>query len=76
MGKVLLFNPARRARRSRHAGRLAPPSCGELVIFPGIRIEHHGTGPHDVDLGARLRNTAGRLVSNLEDSTTITTRRY
>lgn len=51
MGTVLDFTATTRGDRS--AGRAGGP-C-EIVIFPGVRIERH-----DVDLGHRLRDTAGR----------------
>lgn len=50
MGTVLHFTPA--SRNDRGAGD-RDRAC-EIVIFPGVRIERH-----DVDLGHRLRNTAG-----------------
>lgn len=51
MGTVLNFTLG--ARNDRAAGD-GDRAC-EIVIFPGVRIERH-----DVDLGHRLRDTAGR----------------
>ncbi|KAB2862879.1 MAG: hypothetical protein F9K43_19595 [Bauldia sp.] len=51
MGTVL--NLILAARNDRAVGD-GDRAC-EIVIFPGVRIERH-----DVDLGHRLRDTAGR----------------
>ncbi|MCC2110777.1 MAG: hypothetical protein KDJ16_01940 [Hyphomicrobiales bacterium] len=56
MGTVLNFDTAPRARRSRVAEASCEPATGELVIFPGVRIERQA-----VDLSARLRDTAGMI---------------
>ena len=43
-------------RRERPVGRCPTETTCEVVIFPGVRIERH-----DVDLGARLADTAGTV---------------
>jgi hypothetical protein len=53
MSTVLEFRPvASTRRRERRAAIIA----GEIIIFPGVRIERHD---HDLDLGHRVRNSAG-----------------
>lgn len=52
MSTVLEFRPRAKARPSE---RSDAPAVGEIVIFPGVRIERH-----DLDLGHRIRNSAGR----------------
>ena len=51
MSTVLEFLP-REAARSREP--IDRPLTGEIVVFPGVRIERH-----DLDLGHRVRNSAG-----------------
>jgi hypothetical protein len=51
MGTVLRFSATDR-RPPRAPSRVQGP-C-EIVIFPGVRIERHG-----LDLGHRIRDTAG-----------------
>ena len=48
----------------RRATRLIPPqaSRGEVVIFPGVRIERH-----DLDLSHRVRDSAGDDFDGLGD---------
>ncbi len=53
MGTVLSFEPA--ARNRPFVDRPEPADACEIVIFPGVRIERH-----DLDLGHRLRNSAGQ----------------
>jgi hypothetical protein len=53
MGTVLSFEAPRKARP--RALRSGATQRGEIIIFPGVRIERH-----DVDLGHRLRDSAGR----------------
>lgn len=51
MGTVLEFKPSATAKpRDRTDAR----AVGEIVIFPGVRIERC-----DLDLGHRVRNSAG-----------------
>ncbi len=65
MGTVLDFDTAPKARRPRAGERTCGSTAGELVIFPGVRIERHG-----VDLSARLRDTAGMAQPRPDNSTT------
>jgi hypothetical protein len=51
MGTVLEFRPQTPARPRDRTDVLA---VGEIVIFPGVRIERY-----DLDLGYRLKNSAG-----------------
>jgi hypothetical protein len=52
MSTVLEFRPPATAKpRRRHGDESA---VGEIVIFPGVRIERH-----DLDLGHRVRDSAG-----------------
>jgi hypothetical protein len=51
MGTVLEFRPTPAARP---ADRADTPTGGEIVIFPGVRIERF-----DLDLGYRVRNATG-----------------
>lgn len=57
MGMVLQF-PVAEAKHSRKFDATGESDC-RIVIFPGVRIERHGDGPR-LDLGHRLRNSAGR----------------
>ena len=52
MGTVLEFRPRVTPRPCERADM---PAAGEIVIFTGVRIERH-----DLDLGHRIRNSAGR----------------
>lgn len=52
MGTVLAFGSL---ATSRPRERDDPVSVGEIVIFPGVRIERD-----ELDLGHRLRNSPGR----------------
>lgn len=51
MGTVLEFRPLS-ATKSRQPNDMS--DIGEIVIFPGVRIERY-----DLDLGYRVRNSAG-----------------
>ena len=51
MGTVLEFTPSATAKPR---DRTDVPAGGEIVIFPGVRIERY-----DLDLGHRLKNSAG-----------------
>jgi hypothetical protein len=51
MGTVLEFRPPAMAK-SRDGTDV--PADGEIVIFPGVRIERY-----DLDLGHRLKHSAG-----------------
>jgi hypothetical protein len=51
MGTVLEFRPAATAKPR---DRTDVPAVGEIVIFPGVRIERY-----DLDLGHRVKNSAG-----------------
>lgn len=51
MGTILEFRP--RERQEPRPPR-EPAMTGEVVIYPGVRIERH-----EVDLSHRLRDTAG-----------------
>jgi hypothetical protein len=53
MSTVLEFRPPPTAR-PRQQRRVATGHVGEIVIFPGVRIERH-----DLDLGHRVRDSAG-----------------
>jgi len=55
MSTVLQFRALGRPASRRHFSDGAP--C-QIVIFPGIRIEHHDQET-DLDLGYRLRDSAG-----------------
>jgi hypothetical protein len=54
MGTVLKFNLAAAVKPRERADLIA---AGELVIFPGVRVECQ-----ELDLSHRLRNCAGREV--------------
>lgn len=54
MGTVLEFKPIESASRRQRSGTDVPAS---IVIFPGVRIERHAS---DLDLGHRVRKSAGR----------------
>lgn len=54
MGTVLRFKPSSRKAAPPTGGRAGRP--GEIVIFPGVRIERH-----DLDLGHRVSDSPGRL---------------
>lgn len=51
MGTVLEFRPLAAAKRLDKTDAL---DAGEIVIFPGVRIERY-----DLDLGYRVKNSAG-----------------
>lgn len=51
MGIVVEFRPQTAAKPREGADRIA---VGEVVIFPGVRIERY-----DLDLGHRVKNSAG-----------------
>lgn len=51
MGTVLDFRPRSAAKRGE---RNETGNAGEIVIFPGVRIERY-----DLDLGYRVVNSAG-----------------
>jgi len=53
MSTVLEFRPVASTKRRERRGEIF---AGEIVIFPGVRIERHA---HDLDLGHRLRDSAG-----------------
>jgi hypothetical protein len=56
MGTILSFTrPRRDGGRQQGRDGADRAEAGELVIFPGVRIERYS-----VDLGYRLRDTAGR----------------
>jgi hypothetical protein len=52
MSTVLEFRPPATAKPRQR--RVATDHVGEIVIFPGVRIERH-----DLDLGYRVRDSAG-----------------
>lgn len=53
MGTVVRFDAS--LRRDRRGSAREAGATGEIVIFPGVRIERH-----HVDLGHRLLDSAGR----------------
>lgn len=56
MATILRLEPPRRPPAERPASIEA--GRGEIVIFPGVRIERH-----DIDLGHRVRKTVDRSGS-------------
>jgi hypothetical protein len=52
MSTVLQFKPPTAAKPRQR--RVDTARIGEIVIFPGVRIERH-----DLDLGHRVRDSAG-----------------
>jgi hypothetical protein len=52
MGTVLEFRPTSEAKPRDRTD--LPAGAGEIVIFPGVRIERY-----DLDLGYRVKNSAG-----------------
>jgi hypothetical protein len=52
MGNILSYRQT--ATRRPHSGDAQATRECEIVIFPGVRIERH-----DLDLGVRLRDSAG-----------------
>jgi len=62
MAKILEFarlDPDRRRRR--------PDRSGEIVIFPGVRVEYHDVPPHPAgsggSRGGRRRSAAKRALT-------------
>lgn len=52
MGIVVEFRP--HAAGAKERNRVDMLSVGEIIIFPGVRIERY-----DLDLGHRVKNSAG-----------------
>jgi len=55
MSTVLQFRTSNRTEPR----KLVSGAAGEIVIFPGVRIERDGAAP-DVDLGHRTQDSARR----------------
>jgi hypothetical protein len=57
MGKILRFQPP--GLRPGQVAEIAASSAGDVVIFPGVRIERH-----DIDLASRLRQTVREAAAS------------
>ncbi|MHC5654295.1 hypothetical protein [Stappia sp.] len=69
MGTVLIFHLSRRpARNMLRPGTRRSEGRGEVVIFPGVRMERHGSDA-GLDLAARIgrnKESAPRLGAELD----------